>query len=44
MLNTISFSIVKLNDPIDPKKIARIAKFTKEDALKIFRKLQPPKL
>lgn len=34
MLNTVSLSIVALDDPIDPKRLARIARFTKEDALK----------
>jgi hypothetical protein len=42
MLNTSSFSIVKLNEPIDSKKLDRITQFTKEDALKYLENYHHP--
>lgn len=32
MINTISLSVIKLDDPIDPEEYARIIKFTREEA------------
>jgi hypothetical protein len=33
MVNTVSLSVVKLDDPVDPEKLKRIAKFTHDEAL-----------
>ena len=44
MVNTISLSVVKIDDPIDPKKLQRIADFTKEETLKYLKSYSHPNI